>query len=389
MNVRFQEVDKLQEYVTISIITLMMLLIIENKVLADSPIDVTISVLNEKGEPLKYVTIWGFHNPYDRYNSNMDLDMESLWRTTKRYQASAVFVRSNNNILPGLKILPMSNKQGYSYESIKYPNLRVPRPDNVTIGYTFIKHGYFPAKYQLVGNQDESEYEVEIKLQRDPAVEMGDKKRNTYQEMFDRLRYEISDQRKNEDRTLENYSRLENIRAEFNDAAELAIRFGDMNTAAQIYYNMAMMPEILLLNGDAVGHRGGRPGSKANTEILNKANRLATDLLYIRMEKLSAEGRRYGKYNTLYRKMPADLRKEFNDYLEKYTTLLDSAGDKIWPVYHLLLVSHFERIGLFADAFKQLKKVRDYEPKYFDYDSYLKDMKIKMKLSGVAVPEDF
>lgn len=367
----------------------MTLLIIENKVLADSPIDVTISVLNEKGEPLKYVTIWGFQNPYNRYNSYLDLDMESLWRTTKRYQADAAFVSSNNNILPGLKILPMSNKQGYSYESIKFPNPRVTRPDNVTIGYTFIKHGYLPAKYQLVANQDESEYEVEIKLQRDPAVEMGEKKRNTYQEIFDRLRYEISDQRKNEDRTLENYSRLENIRAEFNDAAKLAIRLGDMNTAVQIYYNMVMMPEILLLNGDAVGYRMGRSESQANIEILNKANKLTTDLLYIRMEKLSAEGRRYGKYNTLYRKMPADLRNEFNDYLEKYITLLDNAGDKIWPAYHLILVSHFKRIGLFADALKQLKKVRDFEPKYFDYDSYLKDMKIEMKLSGAAEPEDF
>lgn len=381
--------DIIRRLATVSIIMVMILPTLENEVLASTPIDVTILVTNENDEPIQYVTIWGFQNPYDKYDSHLDLDMKSLWRVTTRHMDSYEFVSNDNNILPSLKILPMSNEQGRSFETINYTHSDTfPRPDKVTIGYTFIKRGYLPVKFQFEADESKSKYEVKIKLQHDSTIEMADNKINSYQKTFDRLRYELSDRRRNEELSVENFNRLESLRKLFKDTAQLALQFGDTNTASRIYYNLGMMPEVLILDGEAIGYRHINPDSQENIEAFQKAYELAPELLYIKMMTVTKEGQKYGSYN-YSRKMSDELRKEFDDYLKKYLALLVSDGNELWPFYHLILVGNYKRVGLYNKAFIQLKHAMEFEPKYTDYAGYLKDMKIEMKLSKSPVPADW
>jgi hypothetical protein len=145
-------------------------------------VDVQISVQDEAGTPIPYVTVWRYVNTInerDKFAEWAELKMDDLWRMTTRYQESFEFAHAFNRPVPALHVPPMGDAAGHFKDRIDYKELtgsvnNLPRPEKLNFGYSFMKRGYLPAKVEFTLSKGENRAQAKITLKKDPAQSYRD-----------------------------------------------------------------------------------------------------------------------------------------------------------------------------------------------------------------------
>lgn len=346
-------------------------------------VDVQILVKDEAGRPIPYVTVWGFVADYTEIHKSekwAQLTMADLWRVTTRYQDSFEFAHAFNKPVRNLVVPKMGDVEGRFQTQIDYqdrtgPGNRLPRPDNLNFGYSFMKRGYLPAKVEFTLPKNQNRVQAAVILKKDPSQSI---EALPYLQTFERVRYEMSDPKKNAEMTLENARRLESLRQELDAAAKEAERVGDKPAAARIYMRMKWWPTIRITNGQVIGYaQTGDDNDSRNPALSLIAHALDPDAIYVWMFNVHTRGKLRPGMNK------AEIMRAV---LDQRLRLVSERGEKVWPEIHALIVTGYTFLEEFDKAYEALEQGRKVEPKYQDWDAELADLKFKMKLKGVAVP---
>lgn len=287
-------------------------------------LNVNISIADETGQPIPYVTVWFASSPRPDYP--LALAPDDLWRITQRYQSSFEFATRYNTIVDAIHVTLMGNKDGifneeFDYQGVNgYPNKR---PDQMQLSYTFMKRGYLPAQLNIsVGR--ESNVTGKVTLKRDPnnAIET-----QVYLQRFEAIRYELSDTRKDEKISMETHQRNESIRKELEDLAKQAVAANDNKAAARIYMRMVYLPSIEFFRDKPSGWVHQKPYSEQAMEYRKQAYRLDKDNPYIVASRLVGNSTGYNNP----RNATLEVRKKFEDTLVQFEDFYSKFKTEIWP----------------------------------------------------------
>ena len=347
-------------------------------------IDVDIQIQDEAGQPIPYVTVWGYVADYTEIHQSekwAQLTMSDLWRLTTRYQDSFEFAHTFNTPVRNLDVPKMGDLEGRFLTRIDYqdrtgPGNKLPRPDNLNFGYSFMKRGYLPAKVEFTLPKNQNRAQATVVLKKDPSQPV---EAQPYLQTFERIRYEMSDSRKNAEMTLVNAHRLESLRNELDAAAKAAEGAGDKPAAARMYMRMNWWPKIRIgSNGQVIGYaQTGDDNDPRNRQLGLKAHSLDPDSPYVWMFNVDTRAKLGSGMNK------ADITRAV---LTQNLRLVSEKGDKVWPLTYALIVRGYTTLEEFKNAYEYLEKGKKFEPKYKDWDANLADLKDKMARKGVAVP---
>jgi hypothetical protein len=301
----------------------------------NNDIKVTLEIVDEQGHKVPYVTVWGYLLPRA---DPLAINAEDLWRLTTRYQSSFEFATENaaNSPVSYLMVFPMGDEAGRFMRTINYryeEGSAAKLPEKMMIGFTLLKHGYLPARIDFTV-KDESALSEKVVLKRDPkqAIES-----QPYLVTFERLRYELSDQKRNVEISEKNHERMEHLRTGLEAAAQQALEAGDKKAAARIYARMQYLPSIRFIQGKPAGFSQAEPYSEQSLEYLAKAYELDPANSYIAAEYLFHQGAmQYGGNKYIPEKASEEQRRNFSQYLEILHVLMRAHGEEIWPTYHEL-----------------------------------------------------
>jgi hypothetical protein len=296
-------------------------------------IDVTLKIVDEQGSPIPHATVWGYVLPSQE---PLALDAEDLWRLTTSYQSSFEFATPFNPIVPALLVHPMGDRDGRASIKIDYKFLNgsaAQRPARMSIGFTAMKRGYVPSRIDFAVMR-ESRLSGTVVLKRDPA---SAPETQPYLVNVERLRYDLSDTRRNEQISQRNAERIERLRKELEATARQALDADDKKAAARIYARMQYLPSIRFINGKPAGFAQSDPYSEQSWGYFEKAYSLDSANSYIAAEYVFRRGsQRFGgkKYNR--NNASDEQRHAFNEYLGVLHSLMGAHGPEIWPTYHQL-----------------------------------------------------
>lgn len=342
-----------------------------------------IRVEDEAGVPIPYVTVWSaVEQPAEHTRATVwpaaHLSVADLWRVTQRYGAQHDIVSSfGDKPVPYLGIPAMGNAEGTFDVLLDYQNETgkgnsFARPDPLTFGYTFLKRGYLPGRIVFAVNRNENHVEATVKLVRNSGEAVVSP---PYVQAFDRVRYELSDDQKNKVQTPENERRLVLLRDQLAQAAQQAIAAGDNRVAAHIYSRMRYLPSLNIGNGQIAGYQQADPTSAQARHALDLAYQIDPEDPYVWMHTY---GRRavYPPNASIEDRIRVNL-----PLLEK---MIAANGDKIWPLYYSVRAGSNASLGDYPTARRLYLEAKKMEPKYNDWDRDIEDLKLKMKLRGVA-----
>lgn len=274
-------------------------------------------------------------------------------------------LKFGEKVIPSLRVIEMGNEFGIVKNTLDYQSYtgegnNYPRPSPTNFGYTFIKRGYLPEKLEFTVPTNKSKVEATVTLKRDPneVIEAV-----PYIQTYERLRYELSDTRKNEAMTSDNQRRIERIEKELEQAAQQAIMANDNKAAARIYIRMRYLPEITLEDG-MTGFRQVNRESKRSKRAWELAKKLDPDNLFIWIHSIS-DHERTGN-------LPDMPREERIKNLAAQTELLiEKHGLAVWPTIYDL------RAGVYANINQKEKSKQLYleaaklEPKYKAWSKHI------------------
>jgi hypothetical protein len=295
-------------------------------------IDVTLKIVDEQGSAVPHATVWGYLLP--RANP-LAIDADDLWRLTTRYQSSFEFALDVHNSRPvdHLMVHPMGDESGRFRRTIDYRNVEgsaAKRPEKTSIGFTVMKRGYLPARIDFAVTR-ESTLTGTVVLKRDPHREPISQ---PYLVAFDRLRHELSDNRRVEEM---NHQRLERLRTDLEATARQAVEAGDRKAAARIYARMQYLPSIIFLHGKPSGFSPAEPYSEQSWAYLVKAYTLDPTNPYVAAEYMYRQGsQRFGGRKYYPGKANEEERRAFREYLDSLQKLMRDHGEEIWPAHHQL-----------------------------------------------------
>lgn len=342
-----------------------------------------IRVEDEAGVPIPYVTVWSaVEQPAEHTRATVwpaaHLGIADLWRVTQRYGALHDIISSfGDKPVPYLGIPPMGNAEGTMDVQLDYQNETgkgnsFARPDPLTFGYTFLKRGYLPGRVAFTVDRKTNHVEATVKLVRNSSETVESP---SYLQAFDRIRYQLSYDQKNKVQTSENERRLVLLRDQLEQAARQAVAAGDRGAAARIYSRMRYLPSLNIMNGQIAGYNQADPTSAQARHALDLAYQLDPENLYVWMHT-------YGRQAAFPPNASREDRIRVNlPLLEK---MIAANGEKIWPLYYSVRASSYASLGDYTTARRLYLEVKKMEPKYDDWDSAIEDLKLKMKISGVA-----
>lgn len=334
-------------------------------------IDVTIKVQDEAGKPIPYVTVWHYikPNPVHIKEPDSQLTMDDLWRVTTRYKnTSEHMLWFGEKAISSLRIFEMGDGVGVLKTQINYQTFtgegnKYQRPDPTNFGYTFIKQGYLPEKLEFNVPSNKSSVEAVVTLKRDPneAIET-----TPYIQTYQRLRFELSDERKNEEMSTANQQRISRIENELEQAAKQAIVAGDNKAAARIYIRMRYLPSIRLDNGDGIsGYSHVDRESARSKRAWELAKQLDPDNLFIWIHTVS-DRNRTGNTD----EMPKSER--ISNLAKQTELLIEKHGLAVWPVIYDLRAGVYANINQKEKSKQLYKEAAALEPKYKDWSKELK-----------------
>ncbi len=332
---------------------------------------VNLKIEDEQGKPIPYVTVWGYVLPRE---SPLAINADDLWRQTIRFQSTFDLVTDDpgNKPLDKLEVYVLSDVTGHCNYKIDYLYLEgsaAKVPDAMYVGFAVMKRGYLP-EYIDFKFAHENSMSAKVVMKRDVHHEIETK---SYLSEFEKIRYELSDDKRNEEISLENDARLKGLRVRMESLAKNAEAVGDKAAAARIYARMRHFPAVLFYNGKPAGyaHVFPEPHSKESVALLEKAYLLdkdnpylASKFLFRKMSEIYAINRK-----TLYSYKSASEAesREYMAQLETLKGLMEKHGEEIWPFYHAVFAHRLSDSSEPSDREKssiQFEELKKWEPKY-------------------------
>jgi hypothetical protein len=293
--------------------------------------------------------------------------MDDLWRVTTRYKnTSEHMLWFGEKAISSLRIFEMGDGVGVLKTQINYQTFtgegnKYQRPDPTNFGYTFIKQGYLPEKLEFNVPSNKSSVEAIVTLKRDPneAIETA-----PYIQTYQRLRFELSDERKNEEMSTANQQRISRIEKELEQAAQLAIAAGDNKAAARIYIRMRYLPSIRLDNGDGIsGYSHVDRESARSKRAWELARQLDPDNLFIHIHTIYEHGD--NRADLPLKDWQKSMASHMDEFIAKH-------GLAVWPAIYDARASFYKLIGDVNKSKQLYLEAAKLEPKYKVWSKELK-----------------
>lgn len=347
----------------------------------DDTVDVSIKVQDESGKPIPYVTVWRsvVLNPAHVRDPDLYPNMDDLWRITQRYHDTFEYA-----LVFGLRPIPhvwvcvMGDGIGRFSEVADYQDItgkgnHYPRPDPFVFGYTFMKRGYFPGRASFSVPKGGDKVEAVVTLKRDPSEPLDDQ---PYMQTFDRIRYELSDTRKNTAMSGNAQTRLDDLRATLEQTAQQALAANDKKSAARIYIRMRYLPVLEYMDGRIIGFAQTDVRSEYSQRAFQRASELDPDNLFVRMETI------FSPPGSPLRGTPEGIR----IMIGKIESIIAQHGVSAWPKMYDIRAGAYGNVGEYEKARRLYQEAAKIEPRYTDWTSEVERLKFLMKMKGVPVP---
>jgi hypothetical protein len=351
-----------------------------------APIDVSIKVQDESGQPIPHVAVWSAVEYDSRHvkgeGSHRPLTVDDLWRVTQRYgELHDIVCEVGDKPVASLTVAVMGDADGIVQESLDYQEAtgrenHYTRPDPLTFGYTFMKRGYLPGRVAFTVPRSQNRVEATVTLKRKPDEAL---ETQPYLQTFARLRYELSDARRNAALTEENQRRVLALPDQMEAAAQQALAAGDKPAAARIYSRMRYMPSPDVVDGRIAGWIEGDASSRQARRAMERAYELDPDSLYVWMQT-------YMRRRSLLPNPTTEER--LAAALYEVDRLIAAKGEAVWPQYRVDQAAGHALLGHFEKAYRLYREAAKREPKYMDWDAEIGKLKAEMKRVGMAVPAD-
>lgn len=270
-----------------------------------------------------------------------------LWFGEKAISALRIFEMGDG---VGM-VKTLINYQTFTGEGNKYS-----RPDPTNFGYTFIKKGYLPEKLEFNVPSNKSSVEAVVILKRDQneAIETA-----PYIQAYERLRFELSDDQKNEAITLEHQKIISRIENELEQTAQQAIAAGDNKAAARIYIRMRYLPSIRLDGGDGItGFSHVDRESARSKRAWELARQLDPDNLFIHIHTIYEHGD--NRADLPLKDWQKSMVKHMDDFIAQH-------GLAVWPTIYDARARFYKLIGDVNKSKQLYKEAAALEPKYKDW----------------------
>lgn len=353
---------------------------------SDDTIDVSVTVQNESGKPIPYATVWRAIEFDGKHVKDSDksrhLSVDDLWRVTLRYGALHDIVSQvGDKPLASLWVPVMANGDGVFHEALDYAEAtggenRFARPASLTFGYTFMKHGYLPGRLVFTATKSQRRVEASVTLKRNPVEATATR---PYLENFARLRYELSDARRNAVLTEENRQRLVALQEQMEETAQQALAAGDKAAAARIYSRMRYMPSLQVVDGRIAGWDQGDAASRQARRAMERAYELDPDNLFVWIQT-------YQRRRALLPNPTTEER--ISAALREVELLIAAKGEAVWPQCFLDQAAGHALLGHYETAYRLYREAARREPNYMDWNEEIGRLKAEMKSKGVAIPAD-
>lgn len=351
----------------------------------DGTIDVSVTVQDESGQPIPHVTVWSAIE-YDRKHvkdeGSSTLSIDDLWRVTLRYgELHDIICELGDKPIASLRVPVLGNGEGVFREALDYADAtgkdnHYVRPDPLSFGYTFQKRGYLPGRVAFAVPRSQHRVEATVTLKRNPDETL---ETQAYLQSFARLRYELSDARRNAALTEENQRRVLALPDQLEEAAQQALAAGDKPAAARIYSRMRYLPGPDVVDGRIVGWIEADAGSRPARRALERAYELDPDSLYVWMQT-------YLRRRSLLPNPTTEERIEAALY--EVDKLIAAKGDAVWPQFFLDQAVGHALLGHFETAYRLYRAAERREPKYMDWAHEIGKLKAEMKGLGMAIPAE-
>lgn len=341
-------------------------------------ISVCLRVRDEAGASVPHVTVWAAteyeaHHLKD-FGPYQSLKADDLWRVAQRYgNLHDLIAEYGDKPLAMLRIRHMSDATGLFLDVIDYQNEtgkgnRHRRPDPLRFCYVVLKHGYLPARAQFNVPRGEDEVEATVTLRRD-RERMPESQ--AYLRAYDAIRHELSNTAKNAAMTLSNHQRLEDLKGKLEQTALAAIAAGDRAAAARMYVRLAFTPQLIFSEGRICGFSQARPKPELLERAMEKAWQLDPSNLYLIMRSYHREGAFSGIHGQQER---------MRARLEMVQSMIETYGERIWPVYYEIRAMCHAELGEFELAGRLYREAEELEPRFMDWKGEVVDMRRRMEL---------
>lgn len=327
---------------------------------------------DEAGKPVPYVTLWGGWIPYDKTTPYEDIAADDLVRLANRYQTFPQRVTHFHHPVPALSVFRMVDANGAAETLIKFDQ-GPPRPPEITISLAFIKSGYVTEFRQLVAGTMQNRFELDVVLKRDPAQ----RTQKDYEAEFDRIRYELSDIKKNAQITPENQKRLEGLRTQLERVAETAVADKANDLAAVTYEFISRLPEITIKESPDGTRMTGFDQTGVNSARNKAAFSRALDLVEtepnLLLEKMMRDYERKGVPMHSSLKTDAD-KAGYRQYVNQLEPFVEKHAEQLWPDNVGRPIYANVHIGEYEKSCAALERLSKFEPRYDDFEKSLKNL---------------
>jgi tetratricopeptide (TPR) repeat protein len=350
----------------------------------DDTVDVSIRIQDESGTPIPHVSVWrAVEVDRDRarnLRSHEHLTIDDLWRVTQRHGAlHDIICQVGDKPLATIWVTVMGDADGVFREALDHQEAnavegRQPRPDPLRFGYTFMKRGYLPGRVAFTVPRVRNQVAAVVTLKRNPGEAQ---EAPAYLQTFDRLRYEISDLRRNAELTEENRQRLVSVQEQMEQAAQQALAASDKAAAARIHARMRYMPSLQVVDGQIAGWDQGDASTRQARRAMERAYELDPGNLYVWMQTYLRRTALLPHPTTEERVTAAIMELE---------RLIAAHGEAVWPQYFADQAVGHALLGHYEKAYRLYLEAAQREPKYMDWQEEIGNLTAEMKNHGVAIP---
>jgi hypothetical protein len=336
-------------------------------------LSIEIQVRDEAGKPIPYAAVWRTQDPCgiegrNRVKTGDDcFDGEDLKRTATRLIESFEYAVSYAAPRPFEQIrLPVTvDGEGRFFEhgegSTWYWGLKQPLVKELNVWFAFLKQGYEPAFTHIALTPEKSSYRGTIVMKSDARIP---RQASPNRESFERLRYELSDQSRNQILTFENANRLWNLRNELLKLVKDTEGAGEHELAARIYWRLLFMPSIntTVTNEGLkiIGYNSGNGGPDYK-------------LFWTKSEQLDSANP-FHSHSTALSALPEGLirkrepladedRRMLEEFAQRRAAEIQLNMQRMWPGHVLYQTGVLTQLGHYERAYQWCRDLETIEPK--------------------------
>jgi hypothetical protein len=349
------------------------LTIVDSQARGIENISIEIQVKDEEGKAVPYAAVWRTQDPcgieaQNRIKTGENcFNGDDLKRTATRLIESFEYAVSYAAPRPFEQIrLPVAvDGEGRFFEhgegSTWYWGLKQPLVKELNFWFAFLKQGYEPAIAHVKLTPVSSVYRGTVVMKSDARFA---RQVSVHRESFERLRYELSDQRRNQVLTFENADRLWSLRNNLLKLVSAAENAGERELAARMYWRLLFMPSInTIVTKDGlkiVGFNSGSGGADYK-------------LYWTKSEQLDSANP-FHSHSTALNTLPEGLirkrepladedRKILEDFAQRRAAEIQSNMSRMWPGHVLYQTGVLTQLGHYERAYQWCKDLEKIEPK--------------------------